>query len=605
VNQNPSSRVLFRLWPVLICLGLLSSAGPAAAGPFSFDWSTPLPLGDQTMGATLTMRISPDHLLYADRTKLTGTGGETHVRFPDPQKKPDPFDGQPVSVYPAGEHLVGIRFSLTGPATLTLDYQGCSTQTCYMPTTEHFPVFPGTEAPPPAAPISLPTGTAAIDQSRPDETISHTGAVNTPTGKVDLAKNLREQGLFWTLLLAFLGGILVSFTPCVYPMIPITLSIIGGRKENTGIRRGFFLSVVYVAGLSLTYALLGLVVASFGAQVRGLLYGPVFQTTIAVIFFLLALSMFDVFMLQIPAFLRRGLADVKTTGFGGVFLMGMISGLMASPCIAAPLAGILAFIAASGNAVTGFLLLTAFAWGMGILLILVGTFSGSLNALPKAGEWMERVKEFYGFLLLGAALYFVQPLLGTAVLNLLIGLLLGATSAFLGLFTPLPEPAGLGNKILKAWSIMTLTVACAFALTAAVEWGGLGLPPQSGGGIAKEASGDTLIWLTDPEAARKRARAEGKPLFIDFRADWCVICRRLEEQVFPQPGVAAFLRRMVLLKIDATTNTSETEKLLKTWGVVGLPTLIILDAQGREREDLRVIGDISPENLKKVLEKAQ
>ena len=592
---------------LLLCLGLWLVAGSAGAEPFAFRLSPPAPQPDGQALATLTFSVAPDHLLYADRTTVSFSGEGGTARFPVPQEKPDPFEGNLVKVYGPGAHDVTVILpdsaNMATAAELIMQYQGCSSQTCFMPESKRFPLGPGAIAQPMIGSAPVSASPVASPKGGSDAGSGMTG-VNTPAGKIDLARNMREQGLLWTLVLAFLGGLLVSFTPCVYPMIPITLSIIGGRRENTGIKRGFILSVVYVAGLSLTYALLGLIVASFGAQVRGFLHGPVFQGVIAGIFFLLALSMFDVFMLQIPAFLRRGLADVKTTGLGGIFFMGMISGLMASPCIAAPLAGILAFIAASGDALTGFLLLSSFAWGMGILLIVVGTFSGSLNALPKAGEWMERVKEFYGFLLLGAALYFVQPLLDTAVVNLLTGLLLGALAAFLGLFTPLAETAGLGAKTLKAWGVIAVTVAGAFALTAAAEWGGLGLPPQVRGGSSAYASGEALTWLSDPTAALRRAAAENQPIFIDFRADWCVICRRLEEQVFPQPQVASLLRRMVLLKIDATDPSPEVAALLKQWGVVGLPTLIVLDSQGQERADLRVIGDITPENLVKNLQKA-
>jgi thiol:disulfide interchange protein DsbD len=377
-------------------------------------------------------------------------------------------------------------------------------------------------------------------------------------------------------------------------MIPITLSIIGGRQENLSFSKGLGLASIYVAGLSLTYAFLGLAAASFGAQIRGFLQGTAFQAAISIIFFILALSMFDVFMIQAPAALRNRLGTIKKTGMFGIFLMGMVSGLMASPCVAAPLAGILAFIAATGSKLLGFLMLLIFAWGMSVPLLLVGAFSGSLNSLPKAGEWMNRVKEFYGFLMLGAALYFAQPLIGEPWAELLLALVLAAFAAFLGLFSNLPEDSLLSHRIMKAFGIITISVACAFAISATTKWGYLCMPQPINTQITEKAE---LIWLKDLTTARRKALTENKPVFIDFRADWCTICRELERKVFPRPEIRVLLEKMVTVKVDATNNTPEIEALLKEYSVIGLPTLIVLDSEGNEISDLRMVGDITAEQL--------
>jgi len=500
---------------------------------------------------------------------------------------------------------------------LQVNYQGCSNITCFFPGTQSFSFnigqpqensqeqttgekdpLPANATTVTAATVTASTATAArITTTAPTaqpQAKANQIKVQTPSGLVDFAKTLKEKGMIWVLVLSLFGGLLVSLTPCVYPMIPITLSIIGGRQENLSFSKGLGLAAVYVAGLSLTYAILGLAAASFGAQIRGLLQGTAFQAAISILFFVLALSMFDVFMIQAPASLRNRLGNIKKAGTFGIFLMGMISGLMASPCVAAPLAGILAFIAATGSKFLGFFMLLIFAWGMSVPLLLVGAFSGSLNSLPKAGEWMNRVKEFYGFLMLGAALYFAQPLIGEPWAELLLALVLAAFAAFLGLFSNLPEDSLLSHRILKAFGIVTISVACAFAISATTKWGYLCMPQPINTQITEKAE---LIWLTDLTAAKKKALAEGKPVFIDFRADWCTICRELERKVFPRPEIRVLLEKMVTVKIDATNNTPEIEALLQEYSVIGLPTLVVLTSDGTEISDLRMVGDITAGQL--------
>ncbi|NLI74833.1 MAG: protein-disulfide reductase DsbD [Candidatus Riflebacteria bacterium] len=621
---------------------------PETAGPFSFRLSPVVEEGAGRLVGTLTIAVAPDHHLYRERTKLEAEAGSLTVAWPPAKVKVDPFENKPVEIFDAGEHQVG--FSLTGwpvaasPA-LTLDWHGCSSQTCFMPERKTFPVAwpadrptgapaadpaaparaaPSSETRPegPAAPLpaaatpagqssqAAPAAAAAIPPTAagevgpsatpaPSRGASDAGAVATPGGTYDFGRTLRERGLAWALLVAFLGGFLVSLTPCVYPMIPITLSIIGGRQENTSFGRGLGLSVTYVAGLSLTYALLGLIVAVFGAQVRGLLQGPTFQLGMAVIFVLLALSMFDLFLLQVPDTLRQRFVGVRSTGPGGIFLLGMVSGLMASPCVAAPLAGILAFIAASGSLLLGFTMLLAFAWGMGLILVLIGAFSGSLNALPRAGDWMVTIKEFYGFLLLGAAFYFAQPFIGSPWAGLLTAALLAAFAGFLGLFRPVSAEARLGERVSRCLGVVALAVACAFAVSSAGQWG-LCLQPPEPAAAAAPAAG-LPFWHDRLADGLAQAAREGKPVFVDFRADWCTICLELEKTVFPHPDVAGTLQKYVLVKIDATDPDEATTEVLRQFVVVGLPTLVVLGADGRERPGLRVTGDVAVADLTRLL----
>ncbi|HEY9072087.1 MAG TPA: protein-disulfide reductase DsbD [Candidatus Ozemobacteraceae bacterium] len=590
---------------------------PLHAGPFTFTVTGPTGKAETgELVGTVTATVAEGHVLYRDRLSVAADTGKPRLELPSGHRKQDPFGPGEIEIYDAGRWLLGIRLAPASVATearLELGYQGCSTMTCFMPDTWtwSWPLSQIASPTPDQAPAAGAPATRsdAASASPPASGQATTmGSVSTPGGAVDFARTIRERGLLAAMLLAFLGGLLVSLTPCVYPMVPITLSIIGSRDENRSFGRGFLLSLFYVAGLSLTYALLGLAVASFGAHLRGFIQGAWFQGAMAVIFALLALSMFDLFLLQVPDTVRQRFAGFKSVGMAGVFVTGMVSGLMASPCVAAPLAGILAFIASTGSALFGFMLLLAFSWGMGMLLIVLGTFSGAINALPRAGEWMNRVKEFYGFLLLGAALYFVRPLVGAPIGDLGVALLMAAFAGFMGLFAPPTPEAPLGERVRKSIAVVGLVVACAFAVSSAARWGGLCFPVPApdralATGMTMTPEGIFPRWHSHLPDALAEARKSNRPLFVDFRADWCSICRELEESVFPHRDVAPLLANYVLVRIDATRNEGEAAELLKKHAIIGLPTLLLLRPDGSEREELRIVGDIRAADLAATLEK--
>ena len=587
---------------------------PGFAGPFGFEVSQPaIEGGTGSLIGTVTATVAEGHMLYRGRLSASSVGGNVELLLPSGHRKKDPFGPGEIEVFDAGPWAFGVRLgriTASSEATIELGFQGCSTLTCFMPDTWTFawPVPNGLGT---ATAAKAPTTVATSSTNAPpasNETARALGSVSTPGGSMDFGRTIRERGLPFAMLMAFFGGLLVSLTPCVYPMIPITLSIIGSRDENRTIGRGFILSILYVAGLSLTYALLGLAVASFGAHLRGFIQGAWFQGAMAVIFALLALSMFDLFMLQVPDAVRQRFAGFRSGGMAGVFVTGMVSGLMASPCVAAPLAGILAFIASTGSALFGFMLLLAFAWGMGLLLIFLGTFSGVVNSLPRSGEWMNRVKEFYGFLLLGAALYFIRPLVGAPLGDLGVSLLMAAFAGFMGLFSPPTPEAPLGERVRKSIAVVGLVVACAFAVSSAARWGGLCFPVPGpdralAAGMAMTPEGIFPRWYSNFPDALADARKSNRPLFVDFRADWCSICRELEENVFPHRSVAPLLAEYVLVRIDATENEGAAAELLKQYSVIGLPTLLLLRPDGTEREDLRIVGDIRAADLAATLEK--
>lgn len=575
-----------------------------AQGDFQFKAGKPILKSDHAY-LEITGIVGFNHLIYRNEMNFTTEQGRLEVVWPKTKEKKDPFTGENVVVYDEGTHKFAIKFFAKDPSAkdfmVKASYQGCSNLTCFFPTSKTFnltldqlptPVIPGKVQIPPASQLASSPKTGTIESAQ---------KVQTPSGLVDFAATMQSRGLLWVLALALLGGLLVSLTPCVYPMIPITLSIIGGRNENRSFYNGLGLSATYVAGLSLTYALLGLAAATFGAQIRGFLQGTFFQAAISIIFFLLALSMFDVFMLQAPNALRSRLGNIKKSGLFGIFIMGMVSGLMASPCVAAPLAGILAFIASTGNQVLGFFMLLLFAWGMSVPLLVIGAFSGTINSMPKAGEWMNRVKEFYGFLLLGAALYFSRPLIGDSWSELGIALVLAGFAAFLGLFSNLPEDAALSRRVFKSFGVITISIACAFAISATIKCGYLSLPKSLN---AKVSAREEVFWQHDLEKALLAGKQSNKPLFLDFRADWCSICRELEENVFPQPEIRMLLEKMIPVKIDATEPDEKTQKILEQFKVIGLPTLVILSPDGKELIELRMVGDITATQISQSMRKA-
>ena len=595
---------------LLSSLLLLSISALASFDP-NFNFSARI--SDHQQGTIIVeMRVAPQHMLYRNQLSLKTSSGALKIEWPPVTEKKDPFGEDMVEIYPAGNHQISIQMLASAPLSsfeLSLGYQGCTTLTCFMPATKKFTLT----FDPPLQPLATPgesqassVATSASIQAATAESrnkTTDTAPINVEMSQetVDFSAALASKGIYWVLLLAFLGGLLVSLTPCVYPMIPITLSIIGSRNENVSFSKGLALSTTYVAGLSLTYALLGLAAATFGAQIRGFIQGGLFQGLISIIFFLLALSMFDLILIQAPAGLRTRLGNIKKTGPVGIFFMGMVSGLMASPCVAAPLAGILAFIASTGSQILGFFMLLLFAWGMSVPLLLIGAFSGSMNALPRAGEWMNRVKEFYGFLLLAAAIYFAKPLVGVAWAELGIAALLAAFAAFLGLFTNVPDTAEMQPRVLKSFGVVAVAVACAFAISAASQWGCLCLPKSA---AEKQSDMAEIFWLHDLKQALAEAAQTGKTVFVDFRADWCSVCKDLELNVFPHSSVRPLLKRMITVEIDATSPNEEVNAILKQYGIIGLPTLLFIGPDGEEIQNLRVVGFISPDQLEKKIRAA-
>ena len=429
-----------------------------------------------------------------------------------------------------------------------------------------------------------------------------------PAGRYDFSSLIAQKGTLWSVLFAFAGGVLVSLTPCVYPMIPITVGIITAQAAPGGFRRSFALSFTYVFGLVVVYSVLGLLVGLLGAQVRGVLMSPPFLAAVAAIFVLLALSMLGLYELRIPTALATRLGSLGGGGFVGVLLMGMVSGLVVSPCTAAPLAGILTFVATQGSPAIGWLLLFAFAWGMGILLLVVGTFAGAVSRLPKSGAWMLDVKRLLGLVFLAVAVYFVRTLMPPMIYHIALGLCLVGGGVALGALDSLVQPTT-GQRIKRGIALLIMVLG--FYLLLGTLWTQrVWLPERTGLSVASEgieresaALGNTvspLEWETDVYSAFEKARDEERYVLMEWSAQWCDQCKKMEREAFSRPDIRKELARYILLRIDVTELDAREEKLAQKHKFFAPPTLIIADGEGNQVGKLE--GYESPEVVLSFLE---
>lgn len=418
------------------------------------------------------------------------------------------------------------------------------------------------------------------------------------------------RGETWLLIASFFGfGLLLSFTPCVLPMVPILSGIIVGRGEHLTRTHGLLLSAVYVLGMAITYALAGVAAGFSGALLSAALQNPWVLGGFALVFVALAMSMFGFYELQLPSALQSRLAGASSRlhggHFAGVFVMGVLSALIVGPCVAAPLAGALLYISQSGDAVLGGSALFAMALGMGVPLLAVGASAGAL--VPKSGPWMESVKRFFGVLLLAVAIYLVSPVIPLAVQMLAWAALLILTGVYLRAIDPLPTGARGFARVSKGVGIIALVAGIAYVI-GALSGSRDVLQPLSGlRGAGAAPAGPALAFqrvgsVAELEAAV--AAAAGKTVMLDFYADWCVSCKEMERYTFTDSAVQARLGRMLKLQADVTAGTADHQALLRRFRLFGPPGIVFFDPAGQEIPGLRVIGFQPAEKFAAVLDQA-
>ncbi|HDU8588817.1 TPA: protein-disulfide reductase DsbD [Vibrio alginolyticus] len=553
------------------------------AFPFNFYQQ-----GDKLM---LDWQVRDGYYLYQERLSVAGEKvslGELQMEDGTPHK--DEFFGD-VHIYTQPLFVNVPMHDWQDGARVVVQYQGCAKAGfCYPPETRVIPISAftssnsdSTTATTASKAEQAPTATPPAAQSSTSGDTS-----SAPVTQQDsLAANLADN--WWTPLLFLALGVGLAFTPCVLPMYPILTSIVLGSGKLSQ-RRALGLSFVYVQGMALTYTLLGLVVASAGMQFQAAMQHPYVLIGLSVLFIALAFSMFGLYSLQLPSSVQTWLNNLSNKQQGGssagVFAMGAISGLVCSPCTTAPLSGALLYVAQSGDLLTGGVALYALAMGMGIPLILVAVFGNKL--LPKAGGWMDRVKTLFGFILLAAPIFLLErimPEMWSTILWSALGI------AAFGWLYHIKNSLEFGGWKQSAVGIIAVLGLLASAQPTLNYWFGNSTTQTQQATV----SFTRIANVAELEEQLALAKAAGKPVMLDFYADWCVACKEFEKYTFHDPSVEAKLQDFVLLQADVTKNQVQDIELLKHMNVLGLPTIEFWDASGEHVSNARLTGFMQAE----------
>ena len=460
-------------------------------------------------------------------------------------------------------------------------YQGCTSGFCYPPEVKEIKV------------ADLPIAQVANTEKTSEKS---TALSAQPKAEQDrLAESLFNSK--YAVFGFFLLGLGLAFTPCVLPMLPLLSAIVIGQNQRPNMWRAFALSFVYVQGMALTYTLLGLIVAAIGLPFQVALQHPYVMIGLSIIFVLLALSMFGLFTLQLPSSLQTKLSllsqQQKAGAFGGVFLMGMIAGLVASPCTSAPLSGALLYVAQSGDLFTGAITLYLLALGMGVPLILITLFGNKI--LPKSGMWMETVKKLFGFVMLALPVFLISRILPDEWTPRLWAML--GTAFFIWFAFQMPKNG-------TGWVFRILFLVAAMISVKPLQtwvWG----ESQAPSAVENKAFSHIEFKKVKSEAELQQALAENnKPLvMLDLYADWCVACKEFEKETFSDPSVQKAFGDMLLLQVDMTKNSEENRALMTKYKVLGLPTILFFNRDGKEIEGSRVNGFMPPVEFLQWIEK--
>lgn len=566
-----ASFVLFMLTRLVTCANAGASAGDVAL-ELRVEGSLPrggaLPLVvvariDRGWHINAARPVQP-YLVPTELTLALPSGVEAEpVRYPEPQRKTMAFAaGQELLLY-AGEIRMSTTLHLAEgfPAgrfrvEALLRYQACNDTICLSPRSARAEAIVAVAAPGDArasSPSATPLGLAA--------------------GETKFGRWLTQRGLAFTLLAAALVGLGLNLTPCVYPLISVTVAYFGRQSRFRA--GGVWLAVVYVVGIAFSFAVLGVVAALSGALFGSLLQEPVVVLALAAILVTVALSNFGVYQFRLPVFLARRLGRASA-GVLGALLMGLTMGIVAAPCVGPVVVGLLIFVAGRQEALVGFLLFFALAIGLGAPYVVLAVAAGSLWRLPRSGEWLVWMERVFGCILLAAAGYLVSPLLPHALRVYVLPVVMGLSAVYLGFL----ERTGNYHRRFLAFKRAAASGMLLLAL-----WLGSG-----------SRGGETVVWQPASWLLENgRKRQFDRPLVIDFAAEWCIPCRRMDQTTYVDPEVVQEARRFHMVRVDVTRDDPATAQVVGEFGVLGVPTVIVFSSEGQEHR--RAVGYVGPEEL--------
>jgi thiol:disulfide interchange protein DsbD len=610
-------------------LAVLSTLAPASAKDDflepekAFQFSAKA-VDDRTI--EVAFDIADGYYMY--REKFAFAAEPASVRFGPAQIPPGKIKFDETFQKDVESHRGRLRIllpveSADGAFTLKVTSQGCADAgLCYPPMESTAKLNMKVAGAPGGAVMATPA--LATSSTNVAGSTAPQGAVAAAESRIESV--LAQRNLWLGLLLFFGLGVALTFTPCVLPMIPILSSIITGQGASLTKARGFALAAAYVAGMAIIYTGMGVAAGLAGEGLAAFLQKPAVLFSFAGLLVLLSLSMFGFYELQLPAFLRDRLDAMSSKQRGGqfvgVFIMGALSAVIVGPCVTAPLASTLVFIAQSKDAVFGGAMLFAMALGMGVPLLLIGLGAGAL--LPRAGGWMEGVKRFFGVLILATALWMINPVIPSWLEMLGWATLLIVSAVYLRVFDPLPEAAsgwrrlfkGVGVVLLAAGALQLIGLASGgrevlqplahlrAAAAAPLATSGAPTAPQAAAGRSIKDEFARVKTTDELDAAIAMASALGKPVLLDFWAEWCVSCKEMEKFTFTDPAVAAKMREFTLLQVDVTANNADDRALLKRFGLFGPPGIIFFAKDGQEIQGSRVIGFQNAERFLGSLQRA-
>jgi thiol:disulfide interchange protein DsbD len=595
---------------VALLLACLSPIGTGVAPESIVSVRAIPPAGPLTPGEpavlTIELEISSGYHINSNRPledylipTTLGFASQPELRFGMPEfpaalVRSFPFSDKPMSVY-EGKVRIPVEISPASDLNVqqvmiagTLRFQACNDRACLPPATRGFT-------------LQLPVG--AMTQPQREQKVAPVFepaagaqgtspvAVSDKSATVSYSTDFAGKGLLLTFVMVFLGGLALNLTPCVYPMIPITITYFGGQAQG---KKGSIAlhSFVYVVGMAVTYSVLGVAAAMTGGLFGSVHQYPAVLIGISVVMILLALSMFDVYELRMPQALNR-LAGTSQKGFWGTFLMGLTVGIVAAPCIGPFVLGLLTYVGNKGNAILGFALFFVLALGLGVPFLVLGFFSGSIRRLPRSGAWMVWVRKVFGFVLLAMSVYFLKTLFPDQLsYQLTLAMLLFVAGIYLAWIDPV-QVSG------KTFPLLRNLVGIGF-FAVALYSGISGLQARFeasriAGGNA--AAANAIEWLPYSDEALRLADRQSKPVFIDFYADWCAPCKELDRHTFAAPETVSLSRKFVMLKVDLTSaGDPKAELLRKKYQARGVPTLVFLRPDGEEILNLRATG-FEPKNV--------